>query len=266
MPATYEQELLRALVVLQDYLPNIILIGGCVPYIYSRYVFETPPPPVLTKDLDMLVQNEISIEGSSIVDLLITAGYKGLFLKKSHAQYFKFEGDPETGFELEFLSPEPQTKHDETIVVQNGLRAQVLPWLEFFFSNNMEVRIRDEFEGERFDFGVRLPTPGAFVLNKIKTYLDPAGDADRKKDIYYLYYLLRYLPIEKETLLHQMQECAEPDEIQVLVSRLSPLFSDQWSPGTLDVAVQLVDSVTPPENVRLLVLAEFNEFIKMLLS
>ncbi len=145
MPATYEQALLRALVVLQDYLPNIILIGGCVPYIYSRYVFETELPPVLTKDVDMLVGKEIPIQGDSIVDLLTAAGYKGLFLKKSHAQYFKFEGDPETGFELEFLSPEPQTKHDETIVVQKDLRAQILPWLDFFFSNNMEVRIKDEF-------------------------------------------------------------------------------------------------------------------------
>lgn len=266
MPATYEEEFLKALIVLKDYLPKIILIGGCVPYIYSRYVFGTELPPVLTKDVDMLVGKEIPIQGDSIVDLLTAAGYKGLFLKKSHTQYFKFEGDPETGFELEFLSPEPQTKHDETIVVQKDLRAQVLPWLDFFFSNNMEVRIKDEFEGEVLDLGVRLPTPGAFALNKIKTYLDPAGDADRKKDIYYLYYLLRYLPIEKETLLHQMQECADPDEIKALVSRLSPLFSDQWSPGTLDVAVQLVGSGTPPENMRLLVLAEFNEFIKMILS
>jgi hypothetical protein len=45
MTESYSREFLRVLSILEDYLPDIILIGGCVPYIYWKYMFETQLPP-----------------------------------------------------------------------------------------------------------------------------------------------------------------------------------------------------------------------------
>lgn len=50
----YSREFLRILSILRGYLPNIVLVGGCVPYIYSKYMFGTKLPPVYTTDLDIL--------------------------------------------------------------------------------------------------------------------------------------------------------------------------------------------------------------------
>ena len=46
----YSREFLRILSILEGYLPDIVLVGGCVPYIYWKYMFETKLPPVYTTD------------------------------------------------------------------------------------------------------------------------------------------------------------------------------------------------------------------------
>lgn len=264
MSDTYSRGLLRVLSILEDYLPDIVLIGGCVPYIYWKYIFKTKVPPVYTTDLDILTSNVLPISADSIASLLGDAEYRGRVLDLNHTQYFKFESSFEPGFEVEFLTPEPAREHGETLVIQNGLRAQVLPGLDILLANSMVARIRDRLEGTAVEFDVRVPTPGAFVLNKIESYLDPYGEVDREKDIYYVFYVLRYLPTDKKAIVDGMKECAGSGGLEALTSRLRPLFSDEFSPGTRDVATQHSSRGMTESNVRLLVLSEFDEFLSLL--
>ncbi len=261
---SYWSEFLRVLSILEDYLPHIVLIGGCVPYIYWKCAHEEKAPPVHTTDLDILTSNRVPFHASPIASLLDGAGYKGRVLELRHAQCFKFESGTVPGFEVEFLTPAPRGRHVDTLVVQKGLRAQVLPGLEVLLARNKAVTVTGSLEGDEVDFLVRVPTPGAFVLNKAASYLDPYGEQVREKDIYYVYYMLRLLPDGKKALVDSMRECASPPELRVLASRLRPLFSDEFSPGTRQVAEQLSSLEMAERNVRLLVLAEFDEFISLL--
>ena len=110
MAGDYASEFLRTLSVLKDYLPNIVLIGGCVPYIYWKYMFEAQLPPVYTTDLDILTSNELPVCEEPIGTLLTSAGYEGCVLDITQAQYYKFESVPAPGFEVEFLTPEPSSE------------------------------------------------------------------------------------------------------------------------------------------------------------
>ena len=156
------------MLVLEEYLPNIVIIGGSVPFIYSRYMFELTPTqvPVFTEDLDLLVENKVPSSGRSIVSLMQAAAFKCRTLESKHVQYFKFESNSGTGFEVEFLTPAPGAEHGDTIVVQNGLRAQVVDGLELLLLNNTEVRVRHRIEDLTVDLMARVPTPAAFVVNK----------------------------------------------------------------------------------------------------
>jgi len=263
MADDYAYEFLRTLFVLRDYLPNIVLIGGCVPYIYSKYMYEAQLPPVYTTDLDILTMNEVPVSDESIRTLLTGAGYDGLVLSIDQTQYYKFESSSVPGFEVEFLTPEPGREHEETIVVQSGLRAQILPGLELLLAHNTVTRIRDKMDEVAVDLEVRVPTPGAFVMNKIRSYLFPIGDAYRIKDIYYVFYLLRYLPIGKQAIVDSIRACASTDDIEALISSVQHLFFDDYSPGVLEVAVQLTGLDMTEENKRLLVLSEFEEFFSL---
>jgi hypothetical protein len=76
--------------------------------------------------------------------------------------------------------------------------------------------------------------------------------------------MLRYLPIGKEAVIEDMKGCIGAEEIDALASRLRPLFSDEYSSGTRDVAAQLSSLDMTESNIRLLVLSEFSEFFNLL--
>lgn len=267
MPDAFAREFLRALLTLREYMPNIVLIGGCVPYVYSKYMFDKPlkQAPVYTKDLDLLVENQVPLAENSVVSLMQAAGYACRTLESRHTQCFKFESRAGTGFEIEFLTPAPDKEHGDTVVVQGGLRAQVIPGLELFLSHNTEVRIVDELDGTAVDITVRVPTPGAFVLNKLQTYLEPLGDRDRTKDLYYVFYVVRSLTIGKEAIVDGMRECASNQALESLANELQTLFSDEYSDGTRDVAMQLTGLDLREHDKRLLVRLEMSDLARSLM-
>jgi hypothetical protein len=261
-------EFLRALKVLKDYLPNMVIIGGSVPLVYSRYLFDPKATgvPVYTQDLDLLVENDLASSGEPVVSLMKTAGFGGRTLESRHTQYFKFESNSKAGFEIEFLTPPPGPEHGETIVVQGGLRAQIMVGLELLLTNTIDVPIRDRVEDLNVDFVVRVPTPEAFVLNKMQSYLHPVGDVDRSKDIYYVFFVARSLPVVKKTLVDNMRLCVGQAAVQSLAGELKRLFEDEHSPGTLDVARQLAGVDRPDRNILLLAQAEIVELVDLMCS
>ena len=265
-PFTYE--FLRVLLALEDYLPNTVLIGGCAAFVYSKYMFEKPlgQAPIYTNDLDLLVQNDIPVSRRSILSLMEEAGFAGRALESRHTQYFKFESSLGTGFEVEFLTPAPSREHGETIVVQGGIRAQILDGLELFLTNDTEVRISDTSEDITVDLTVRVPTPGAFVLNKIQSYLDPIGDTVRAKDIYYVFYVLRNLPIGKQAIVADVKRCGNTQVLDILASRLEPLFADEYAQGTRDLAAQLIELNMTELQKRILAQLEISKFIELMKS
>lgn len=252
----YAEELLRAILLLKDYLRDVVLIGGCVPYIFTRYLFEdvSTREPVLTTDLDILVRNQVAVSGSSIPALMIGAGYAGRAYKERHTQYFKFDSRAGTGFEIEFLTPSPIEACGQTTIVQPGLRAQVIPGLQVMLEHNTEVPVRDVVDGIAVDLTVRVPTPGAFVLNKMQTYLEPSSERNESKDVYYIYYVLRNLPLTRREIADDVKRCDDEEAAAIFATRLLPLFVDEHASGTLQVAAQLGGIEMTERNTRLLVL------------
>ncbi|MBM3299112.1 MAG: nucleotidyl transferase AbiEii/AbiGii toxin family protein [Deltaproteobacteria bacterium] len=265
-PFTYES--LRVLLALEEYMPDTVLIGGCAAFVYSKYMFEMPPgqAPVYTNDLDLLVENSLPVSKRSIVSLLEEAGFAGRTFESRHTQYFKFVSRLETGFEVEFLTPAPSREHGDTIVVQGGVRAQVLDGLGMLLIHTADVRISDSSEDVSVDLAVRVPTPGAFVLNKIQSYLDPIGDTDRAKDIYYVFYVLRNLPIDKEAVVADMQKCSDAQTLDGLASRLEPLFADEYSRGTRELAAQLTELDVTEVQKRILAQLDISNLIELMKS
>lgn len=187
-------------------------------------------------------------------------------MDSTQTQCYRFESVSAPGFEVEFLTPKPSNELGDTMVIQDGLRAQILPGLELLLVHNISTRIRDRMEDVVVDLEVRVPTPGAFVLNKIRSYLFPIGSAYRSKDIYYVFYMLRYLPIGKQAIVDSMRTCTDTEDLEELMSGLRYLFLDEYAPGVLDTALQLTELDMSEENRRLLALSEFEEFFSLLSS
>jgi hypothetical protein len=266
MTDPFAYEFLRALNVLKEYLQKVVLIGGSAAFVYSRYMFEAPfgQAPIYTHDLDLLVENELPLSEHSVAYLMERAGFAGRCLESQHTQYFKFQSRLGTGFEVEFLTTAPGRQHGDTMVVQGGIRAQILDGLESLLANNIEVRISDCIGDVSCDLTVSVPTPGAFVLNKIQSYLDPIGDVSRTKDMYYVFYVVRHLPTGKQAIVDDMKKCLTKFPLEDLASRLEPLFADENSRGSRELATQLYGLDITENQKRLLAHLEIAELITLM--
>ena len=221
---------------------------------------------VVTDDVDLLVANEVPLTGPPVASRLIDAGYVGRYLEERHSQYYKFESRNRSGFEVEFLTPSPPEERRESLVVQSGLRAQALPGLDFLLTNKVEARVRDRVDNTAVNLTIGVPVPGAFILNKLFSYLNPIGGADRRKDIYYVFQAVRNLPLDKRATASEINACLDSRLITDLSSGLSPLFADEYSTGTRDIVNQLTDLDMPERDKRLLVYLEMNELLDAISS
>ena len=104
------------------------------------------------------------------------------------------------------------------------------------------------------------------MLNKIQSYLDPIGDTDRAKDIYYVFYVLRNLPIGKQAIVADVNKCCNTQVLDILASRLEPLFADEYAQGTQDLAVQLTELNMTELQKRILAQLEISKFIELMKS
>jgi hypothetical protein len=75
---------LKTIRILKDYLSVIVIGGGWVPFIYYRYLLgDKEYDPIRTGDIDFMVQAQVPVIGSKMVDeLLVEAGFEAKFNSK----------------------------------------------------------------------------------------------------------------------------------------------------------------------------------------
>ena len=71
----------NALKILRNYLPEIIIGGGWVPFLYYRYlVADKNKQALFTKDINLLVKESLPVVKGKTVDQLLTeAGLESVF-------------------------------------------------------------------------------------------------------------------------------------------------------------------------------------------
>lgn len=105
----YEGALRRVLWELAPYLDDVVVIGGWVPYLYSRYggFAEWRGSTSLTAEVDVLVDRPLPPgEREPIAELLLRAGFRRT--EGSHGSAV-WVGDLKAGEKIEFLVPHTGT-------------------------------------------------------------------------------------------------------------------------------------------------------------
>ncbi len=63
----------KTLVIIREYLPQIVIGGGWVPLIYYHYlVGDKTKNPIRTMDIDLYVKKNVPVIGSRTLDQLLT--------------------------------------------------------------------------------------------------------------------------------------------------------------------------------------------------
>jgi hypothetical protein len=200
--------LLRTLDTLKPYLEEIVIVGGWVPFLYRRYGnMPARHPSVRTTDIDIAVPRNVPDKGRPTIDsLLANAGYTVQILGSSGA-VVKYElATPPT--EIEFITPEIGKPGEPSVIVQSGLRAQALRYLQILLENTAQIQIIYSISDVNVNSSIRVPSPAAFIFQKALTL--PQRRLKRAKDLYYIFDLLdsfaemqRLIPAELSLLQAQ---------------------------------------------------------------
>jgi len=202
-----QEVLFRTLMVLEDYLPDIVISGGWVPYIYNRYVAAHPPAePVRTHDLDLVVPERFPPKGRRPIDqLLLEAGFTQVLTSHAAPPVCKYFYENEgLEIEIEFLTRLKGPEQMVTKTVQKGLSAQALRYVEILQENAFPVAIRvDLADGKKVTLTPNVPRPAAYIFQKGLIF---TGRKRKKaKDLYYIYDLLDHYPEFHEEIIVDFQ-------------------------------------------------------------
>lgn len=193
-----EQALQSVLAQLHDYLDDIVVIGGWVPHLYQRYG-DFPhwrSKLSLTSEVDVLVQRGLPVATSgTVAQVLEKAGFQPT---TGDAKAAVWINDPTRGEKVEFLVPNTGTLREQEGKViplpeQPGIGAIALSALDILERHTEKVTLPlRQNDTVRRAIMVRLPTLGAYVINKSATFnrrsavTDDGANPKRAKDLLYL--------------------------------------------------------------------------------
>ena len=174
--------LLNTLWILKDYLSEIVVGGGWVPFLYYRYLIEkSDRETIFTRDIDLLVKSQVPVIGSQTIDKLLgAAGLKTVFKSRDTPPLIHYEGEIDgVAVEIEFLTDQPGSSSDSVRKVQPDLYAEALRFISLVVDNTVELTISHRAFGEDgAHLIVKVPTPAAYVFHKGLIY---RGRKDQRK-------------------------------------------------------------------------------------
>lgn len=214
---------------LADFLPYLVLVGGWVPYIYAKYIWKNVPDlAVTTSDIDFGV------------------GAQGFAGKATIASYVQRLGYGERHLSMDRMIP--------FVPIVKDLRGDLKAEVEFIMDPKVSRAIVNKMVGREIkineieNFGlllesvttakigkheIQMPTEAMFVFHKLLTFIQRENSEKFKKDLYYVYYMLRFSS-KKEELIGQVNAFIKSREQGAVVKRnLRKYFKDVSSQGPL---------------------------------
>lgn len=248
MSDLFKREFFETLMILEDYLSDIVIAGGWAPLIYYHYLLsDKTREPLRTKDIDIVVPEHLKKRRNKTIDAILTeAGFKMCFKSRHIPPVISYEGTiGEFEVEIEFLTHLRGERKNQVVVVQEGLHAQLLRFINVLLENSINVEIDDfKLEGNKL-LRVRVPSPGAFVFQKGLTFVRRAEPIKKAKDLYYIFDLLSnrdklYEQIIKD--INSFKESYPVNWTKQVKRNLQTYFSNENAAGVLMVRSQRPES------------------------
>lgn len=214
----------------QAHLRNLIVVGGWCPYLYSRYVWKTPAPSMLTMDIDFAVKNMTP-------DLFSQSVYKTLLASKLIPR--RIDIDDENRVQFNYLADKVLIPIDfitTTTVLPKGQKIYTTPNVQCNPIPELDVALRAKpilatipCSGTPLD--VQILSPAAFVIIK-SALLYYRGNANKRgKDFASVAFMLRYAP-EPKKILEEMGTLRRSPDFKVAGQYLRKALAREDGIGT----------------------------------
>ncbi len=214
---------------ISDYLSDLTLVGGWMPYIYSNFLWKTSVKnPVTTVDIDFGVDRPVIRDYSkTIFETLSSLDYKERHLKMDRMFPVVLYKEK---IPVEFITyPAVDIKAIEKMV---GQQIQINKIDKFDFLLKHRILVSTRAKKKNKSFLVNCPKPSAFLYHKGATFVDRENKEKQAKDLYYMYFILRYAP-DVDLILKEVSQYREKGYLMGVPDNINKFFRRVSSQGCL---------------------------------
>ncbi len=185
-----EKLLIKVIDDLADFLPYLVLVGGWVPYIYARYIWkDIPSMAVTTGDIDFGVGDHDYNGKDTIASRVQRLGYG-----ERHASMDRMipfvpivkDASGDAKAEVEFITDPEVSRKVINRIVGREIKINEIQHFNLLLSSVIPAKMNGK--------SIQIPTESMFVFHKLLTFVDRENKAKLRKDLYYIYYMLRFSP------------------------------------------------------------------------
>ncbi|MFC1512732.1 hypothetical protein ACFL4S_01660 [bacterium] len=182
--------LIKVIDDLFDFLPYLVLVGGWVPYIYAKYIWKNVPNmAVITGDIDFGV-GAWDFKGKDTVSSRVQRlGYGERHV--SMGKLFPFvpivkDSTGDAKAEVEFIT-DPKVPRDVlNKIIGTSIKINKIKHFSLLLDSAVTVKMDDR--------DIQIPAEAMYTFHKLLTFIDRQNMEKLRKDLYYVYYMLRFSP------------------------------------------------------------------------
>ena len=229
-----EALLLKAINDLADFLPHLVLVGGWVPYIYARHCWKNVPNlAVTTSDIDFGVGVQDFNGKETIASRVQKLGYGERHVSMDRMTPFVpivKDAAGERKAEVEFITDPRISRKMVEKIVGPEIKINEIHHFGLLLDSVITVQMNAT--------AIRVPTEAMFTFHKLLTFVDRKNKEKLRKDLYYVYYMLRFCP-QRERLAGEVAAFIKNrKEGKSVTKNLKGYFASVDSKGPLFVEQQ----------------------------
>lgn len=231
MPEIYPNEKLFLQVIhdLREFMPFFVLVGGWIPFIYAKYVWgNISNLAVHTSDIDFGVLNKEYKGIETITSRVKKLGYGERHVSMDRLIPFTpviKSKDGSERVEIEFIIDSKVPKAIKEKILGRGIKINKIEYFDILLESITTINIESQI--------IQIPTESMFVFHKLLTFIQRGKKEKLRKDLYYIYYMLRFCP-QKERLLREIQSLIKyKNQGKEVVSNIQKYFSNIDSKGPI---------------------------------
>ena len=217
---------------LKEYLSDLTLVGGWLPYMYTRFLWkEVHVKPMTTVDVDFGIgEFRNKTYSKTVFDLLSNLDYeeRHIAIGKLYPIVFYKRGK----IPVEFITFPGIS--DESITKVFGRQIHVNKIERFDFLLKHIIRIDVKAKKLKSGYTLNCPKPSAFLYHKGASFIDRETDQEKAKDLYYMYFILRYAP-NIDSILEDVIRFKKNNDFENVPENLNRYFERKSSLGCLMV-------------------------------
>ncbi|MFN0116986.1 MAG: GSU2403 family nucleotidyltransferase fold protein [Elusimicrobiota bacterium] len=232
---------------LEDFLPHLVLIGGWVPTLYVHFLWkEIMQEPLMTMDIDFGLRNMV-FTGKETISQRVTNKHYGehhLELGKEIPFVPVVKSNKGARAELDFIIDEKTPNDIRQKLMGREIYVSALPFVDVLLENTIPIKLSEIL--------VNIPNPVQYVFHKLLTFTERTPGVKKGKDLYYVYFVLRFHP-DGDTFLKTVSRLIRDHPLGKTVKKnIRTYFRDAFSDGPtlIDEATKISSLTALGTNIR----------------